>query len=449
MSDLCWVITIGLVTNVFLAHGERLVAADQQSARALSKREVEAAIADENWVVVDTRESDAFNGWALEGVRRGGHIPGAVDFPAAWLLVDIENRTKRLNEVLQNKGITRDKHVLLYSVHERDRRDVASFLAQLGFQKRYVFDLQDWIHGGGALRQYPDYQRLVPPSIVKRLVDGELPDTFAGASRVKFVEVSWGDEEVSYAKGHVPGSFHVNTDHFEPPPTWYLGNSEVLTKFAADYGFQADDTVVISSTDVTASYRLAVVLQYMGVTDVRVLNGGLAAWKRAGYALETRTHRAPKSDAFGAPIPQRPELVVDAKRVQAGLGEPDRFVLVDTRTWAEFVGQTSGYQYHQRKGRIPGAVYGQADFRGPNSLSPYRNLDGTMRNADEILALWRRAGISPDKHLCFMCGGGWRAAEVLTFARVAGKHRTSLYSDGWIGWSNGNSPIETGPPPTR
>jgi thiosulfate/3-mercaptopyruvate sulfurtransferase len=34
---------------------------------------------------------------------------------------------------------------------------------------------------------------------------------------------------------------------------------------------------------------------------------------------------------------------------------------------------------------------------------------------------------------------------VLTFAQVAGKHQTSLYSNGWIGWSNNRkNPIEAG-----
>jgi 3-mercaptopyruvate sulfurtransferase SseA len=56
-----------------------------------------------------------------------------------------------------------------------------------------------------------------------------------------------------------------------------------------------------------------------------------------------------------------------------------------------------------------------------------------------------RVSIS-NKHLSFMCGGGWRAAEVLTFAHVIGVSNTSLYSDGWIGWSSDRrNAVETGP----
>ena len=413
---------------------------------AISAGDVSKIMSNQDWVLVDARSPDAFNGWALDGAKRGGHIPNAVGFSASWLSIESDSKTEQLTAALKTKGIDRDKHVVVYSIRLEDRMAVTDFLTKLGYTKLYHLDFTEWIESGRALNRYPAFHRLVPPSIVKRLIEGARPETFEDSARIKLVEVSWGDETASYTKGHIPGSFHVNTDHFEPPPTWKLGSPDVLNRFAKDYGFQADDTVVISGEDVTASYRLAVVLQYMGVADVRVLNGGFAAWKRAGYAIETKRNPPPIAERFGVAIPQRAELIVSTDQVKAGLRDPAEFFLVDNRTWAEFSGETTGYTYHQHKGRIPGSIYGQAEFKGPNSLTPYRNIDDTMRNADEILALWRRSGINPDKKVCFMCGGGWRAAEVLTFAQVIGVPHASLYSDGWIGWSNDRSnPVETGP----
>jgi len=424
--------------------------------RKLSADDIEKITRDDDWILVDTRATDTFNGWALDGVDRGGHIPQAVDFPASWLDVDHQDQAEKLAAILRAKGIERDKHVVLYSAAERDRSRVAAYLRKTGFQKLYSYDVQDWVADNNRpLVRYKNFQLLLPAAIVQQLLQGHLPETFAESQRVKFVEVSWGGEAASYSAGHVPRSFHVNTDHFEPPPQWKLGNPDLLARFAARYGFQADDTVVISGKDPTACYRLAVVLQYMGVRDVRVLNGGFAAWKSAGYPVDTRSHPPPKADAFGARIPGRPALIDGLNRIKSGLRKPDTFMLVDTRTWAEFLGETSGYKYHFHKGRIPGSTYGQGTFTGANSLTPYRNIDNTMRNADEILELWKRAGIRTDRHLSFMCGGGWRAAEVLTFARVMGLPNTSLYSDGWIGWSNDNAnPVESGagvrtPQPTR
>lgn len=412
----------------------------------LSTKDVLSVMNDKDWILVDTRATDAFNGWALDGIQRGGHIRNAVDFPAHWLAVDHEKKYEKLAIALRAKGVEHDKHIVLYSANSQHRSNVAAYLRELGFRQLYYFDLNCWVEDKSRpLRRYENFHLLVPASIVKLLLEGRLPETFEDTKRVKFVEVSWGDEDASYSKGHIPRSFHVNTDHFEPPPEWKLGDRDVLMHFAKMYGFQLDDTVIISGEDPTACYRLAIVLRYMGVHDARVLNGGFAAWKAAEYPIETKRNPPSKAVPFGGRIPMRSMLIDNVAQVKTGLGKPDEFSLIDNRTWAEFIGETTGYKYHAHKGRIPGSIYGQADFTGTDSLTPYRNIDNTMRNADEIQALWKQAGINTDKHLSFMCGSGWRAAEVLTFAHVMGIPKASLYSDGWIGWSNDPSnPVESG-----
>jgi 3-mercaptopyruvate sulfurtransferase SseA len=434
---LCAYFKIGLLSMCLAAStllfGEEAV----EKSKMLSVLKAAEILADKDWVLVDTRVSDAFNGWCLDGVSRGGHLPGAVDFPASWLDSERADKEEVLASELRKKGIDREKNILLYSSVQEERVRVAEYLEQLGYEKLYQLDFDAWANEATRpLVRYEHYELLVPPAVVWQLLKGELPETFEQTTRLKFAEVSWGDEGVSYKRGHVPKSFHVNTDHFEPPPSWYLGDRDILREFAKRYGFRFDDTVILSGADPTASYRLAIVLRYMGVADVRVLNGGFQAWKVAGYAVETETTLPEPVDDFGAEIPGRPELIIGFEQVEKELTTPSRFTLVDTRTWAEFTGKTSGYTYHFRKGRIPGSVYGQADFRGKNSLTPYRNMDNTMRNADEILDLWMRSGVETRKHVSFMCGGGWRAAEVMTFANVMGLDNASLYSDGWIGWSN-------------
>ena len=42
-------------------------------AKVISTEELSKNIEDDSWVVVDTRLNDAYNGWKLEGVKRGGH----------------------------------------------------------------------------------------------------------------------------------------------------------------------------------------------------------------------------------------------------------------------------------------------------------------------------------------------------------------------------------------
>ena len=414
--------------------------------KTIATKELQDKLSDDSWVVVDTRINDAFNGWKLDEVERGGHIKGAVDFSANWLTVDSKDKEKTLDKALETKGIEKDKNIVLYDANGKDAKEVANYLSEKGYKNLYTYNVADWAKDESLpMESYENYEMIVPATIVNDILDGKKPETFENSKNIKIVEASWGEESEAYSKGHVPTSVHINTDTVEPPPQWMLASDEELAKFANDYGFTKDDTVIVTGPDVMASYRVAVVLRYIGINDVRVLNGGNNAWTSAGYELETKSNKPVAGNDFGATIPANPDLIDTQAELKEMLKDSNN-VLVDNRSWDEYIGKISGYSYHDKKGRIPGAVYGYAGTSS-TTLEDYRNIDNTMRNADEIKALWKDAGIDTNKHLMFMCGSGWRAAEVLTYANVMGFDNTSLYSDGWIGWSNDTSnPTETGEP---
>lgn len=414
--------------------------------KTIATKELQDKLSDDSWVVVDTRINDAFNGWKLDEVERGGHIKGAVDFSANWLTVDSKDKEKTLDKALETKGIEKDKNIVLYDANGKDAKEVANYLSEKGYKNLYTYNVADWAKDESLpMESYENYEMIVPATIVNDILDGKKPETFENSKNIKIVEASWGEESEAYSKGHVPTSVHINTDTVEPPPQWMLASDEDLAKFANDYGFTKDDTVIVTGPDVMASYRVAVVLRYIGINDVRVLNGGNDAWTSAGYELETKSNKPVAGNDFGATIPANPDLIDTQAELKEMLKDSNN-VLVDNRSWDEYIGKISGYSYHDKKGRIPGAVYGYAGTSA-TTLEDYRNIDNTMRNAAEIKALWKDAGIDTNKHLMFMCGSGWRAAEVLTYANVMGFDNTSLYSDGWIGWSNDTSnPTETGEP---
>ena len=414
--------------------------------KTIATKELQDKLSDDSWVVVDTRINDAFNGWKLDEVERGGHIKGAVDFSANWLTVDSKDKEKTLDKALETKGIEKDKNIVLYDANGKDAKEVANYLSEKGYKNLYTYNVADWAKDESLpMESYENYEMIVPATIVNDILDGKKPETFENSKNIKIVEASWGEESEAYSKGHVPTSVHINTDTVEPPPQWMLASDEELAKFANDYGFTKDDTVIVTGPDVMASYRVAVVLRYIGINDVRVLNGGNNAWTSAGYELETKSNKPVAGNDFGATIPANPDLIDTQAELKEMLKDSNN-VLVDNRSWDEYIGKISGYSYHDKKGRIPGAVYGYAGTSA-TTLEDYRNIDNTMRNAAEIKALWKDAGIDTNKHLMFMCGSGWRAAEVLTYANVMGFDNTSLYSDGWIGWSDDTSnPTETGEP---
>lgn len=297
------------------------------------------------------------------------------------------------------------------------------------------------------MESYSNYQMLVPASWVNDLINNKKPETFKG-DKYKVFEVSWGDESKAedYKKGHIKGAVHINTDEVEKGPVWNRLPDKDLEKFAKNNGITADTTVVLYGADSMPSFRVAAILKYMGVKDVRVLNGGTTAWTSAGYELDTTSNKKTPVDSFGVKVPLNKGYIVDLPEAKEILKDKEGSKLVDIRSWDEFIGKTSGYDYIKAKGRPTGAVWGHAGSDNSH-LEDFRNVDNTMRNSSEILSMWEKEGIKPDQRLSFYCGTGWRAAEVLIYADVMGLKNISLYDGGWNEWSlDKNNPIEVGDP---
>lgn len=430
---------------------------------SVTTEDVKTALEDESSIVLDARMNDAYNGWAIDGAKRGGHIPGASDFSATWIDCEYddknnlegETREQVLEEAMKNKDITSDKKVIVYDTNGEDAAKVADYLSEKGVKDISVYDANEWINDESLdMESYKNYDMLVPASVVKEIADGNVPEGFTDSKNVKIFDVRWGsNEESGYLEGHIPGAVHINTDSFEPPKAyvngieeWRLADDETLAKLLLENGITKDDCLIMTSPEPMAAARFAVICKYMGVEDVRVMNGGFVDWSALGYELATDEIKPEAATDFGTEYPANPDWIMTLDQVKEEIKDTENFTLVDNRTWEEFIGEETGYSYHDIAGRIEGAVFGYAGKNNSSSVSYYRNVDKSMRNASEIEAMWKECGIDTNKRLAFMCGSGWRAAEILWYAKVMGYENTTLYSDGWIAWSNEGNPYITGDP---
>jgi molybdopterin synthase sulfurtransferase len=170
-----------------------------------------------------------------------------------------------------------------------------------------------------------------------------------------------------------------------------------------------------------------------------------AQWRAAGYAIETTVpHSDPVTD-FGTTLPRHPEYLIGTEEARAVVAERDA-TLVSIRSWAEYIGATSGYRYIQPAGRIAGDVWGHAGV-APLRMDHYRNVDNTMRNYHAIAARWRAWGVTPDQRVAFYCGTGWRASEAFFYAALMGWVTIAVYDGGWGAWvQDPTNPIAVGAP---
>jgi len=252
----------------------------------------------------------------------------------------------------------------------------------------------------------------------------------------------------------------MDTLALEAPETWNRRSPGELKTALEEHGISADTTVVLygkfmfpnnddpfpgSAAGDIGAIRSAFIMMYAGVKDVRVLNGGFQSWCDTGFEVSTAdVKKVPVSD-FGATIPVNPRFAVDTPEAKEIIASPFA-ELVCVRSWREYIGEVSGYNYIDAKGRIPGAVFADCGSDAYH-MENYRNIDHTTREYFEIAENWIKNGITPDKHLAFYCGTGWRGSEAWFNAWLMGWPKVSVYDGGWFEWSNDPAnPYETGIP---
>ena len=116
------------------------------------------------------------------------------------------------------------------------------------------------------------------------------------------------------------------------------------------------------------------------------MNGNLSTWTDAGFPTETTVNVPQPEMDFGAVIPQNPSIDVSTP-AEAMAQQAAGLKLISNRAWDEYTGKISGYDYIPGKGEPLGAIWGFAGTDSSN-MADYYDPDGTLRNPQEIFALW-------------------------------------------------------------
>lgn len=409
----------------------------------ISTKELSLQLENPEFSLLDIRPSAAYNGWKLKDEARGGHIRGAVSFPFSWIK---DMSGQELESLLASKGITSRKTVIVYGYQRDSCSEMAKILWNLGIREIFIYEagLQGWAADPHLpMDHLANYEKLVHPEWMQNLILGKEPENSPNKD-YRLIEVSYKELEQYYA-GHIPGAYHLDLDSIECAPSWNVCSDDELLKVLLAHGITYSSTIVLYGRNIMATTRAANALMYAGVEDVRLLDGGFDAWLRAGYAVETGTQQTIPVEDFGQVVPGHPEYIMNMNTTKALLSD-DQGVLVSVRSWDEYIGKTSGYDYIQAKGHIAGAIWGHSGS-DPYHMEDYRNPDGTMRSYHEIEANWWQAGIAPDKKVAFYCGSGWRASEAFFYAYLMGWQHIAVYDGGWLEWSqDANNLIALGMP---
>ena len=252
----------------------------------------------------------------------------------------------------------------------------------------------------------------------------------------------------AYASGHLPGAVNLREIFTFLATSTAEGLGELRQTFADAFGsvgLSGEQTAVLYEESMNSGFgqscRGYFLLGWLRYPKVRILHGGLSAWKAAGLPIDTAPV-TPTPAVF--PMPESvASAMVTRDEMLAALGGEVK--LLDVRDVDEWIGASSspyGPDFAPRKGRIPGAAWIEwYRFMKPSPQGP------VFKTPDEIRAECCTAGITPDDTVYLYCFKGARASNTYVALKSAGFEDVRMYFGSWNEWSREPSlPIETGFP---
>lgn len=255
-----------------------------------------------------------------------------------------------------------------------------------------------------------------------------------GARRPTVLDVRWdlaqGPRPDLYAAAHIPGAVFVDLDHALAGPVGDgrrgrhpLPDSETFVAAMRAAGVDSGRPVVVyDDAGGTIAARAWWLLRHHGHGEVRLLDGGLPAWIRAGHPTEAGppAPAAEPGDFRGEPGHM---ATLDADQTAALAADPGG-VLLDARQRERYRGENEPVD--PRAGHIPGA----------RSAPTTENLgpDGRFLEPAALRERFAALGAAPGVLVGVYCGSGVSAAHEIAALELAGFDAV-LYPGSWSAWS--------------
>jgi thiosulfate/3-mercaptopyruvate sulfurtransferase len=224
----------------------------------------------------------------------------------------------------------------------------------------------------------------------------------------------------AYLKGHIPGAAVFDHLQFSDPDGKYdytiLPAAEIAAQIGR-IGIAAESEVILYASSVLPSAARAWwILRYAGHEHMRMLNGGLDAWTKAGGTLEQEAHQYPPATFEGR---FRPEMFASMEEVRTAMD--------DAAVLTEYA--------------LPLEMYGGAHIPGSVSHSCLNLITEDMNTllSDEVILPQLKEGAGHERVITY-CGGGIAAALNAMAHLIAGHENVALYDGSLLEWMGEGQP---------
>jgi thiosulfate/3-mercaptopyruvate sulfurtransferase len=230
--------------------------------------------------------------------------------------------------------------------------------------------------------------------------------------------------------GHIPGAVHTTWHEYSDPEAVAKGlldpNVSRIEQKLQALGISNDSDIVIYSNPFDNwgdEGRMFWMLQYLGHTKLRILDGGWVKWVAEQRRYEHGSV-TPKPGNFRAAPATELIVMKDELKQLVRQPHPDT-VIADARSLEEYAGKE--VQGIPRPGHVPSAV--SVPWNG------FLNPDATLKELDAIRDSLREKGLEESKEVICYCTGGVRSAWLYFILKLAGYSKARNYPGSWWEWS--------------
>lgn len=261
----------------------------------------------------------------------------------------------------------------------------------------------------------------------------ELASLVQAGDPITVLDVRWRLDEPdgrgAYLQGHLPGAVYVSLDEELSDHTIAgrgrhpLPSGRSLEAAARRWGIRQHGLVVVyDDWNRAGSARAWWVLTAAGLAHVRILDGGLSAWRSAGGSLET----GPVTPRPGNVTVLHDDLYAGSRpTLTAGEAGAGVVTLLDVRAPERFRGDVEPVD--AVAGHIPGAK------NVPSSA--LLADDGTFLANGALAQLFSNHGVDRDARVGAYCGSGVTATIAIAALAATGCE-AALFPGSWSEWSS-------------